>query len=49
MKVSQRVSELHTQTVESTLVWSQFTERNNSLKTVDGVMVLNLSTPPDDA
>ena len=32
MKVSQRVSELQTQTVESTLGWSQFMKRHNSVK-----------------
>ena len=32
MKVSQRVSELHTQTVGSTLGWSHFKKRHNSVK-----------------
>ena len=36
-KVSQRVSKLETQTVGSTLRWSQFTKGHNSVKTVDGV------------
>ena len=49
MKVSQRVSELETQTVGSILGWSQFTKGHNSVKTVDGVMVLNLCTSSDDA
>ena len=40
MKVCQRVSELQTQTVGSKLGWSQFTKEHNSVKTVDGVMVL---------
>ena len=38
MKVSQRVSELQTQTVGSTLGWRQFTKGHNSVKTVDRVM-----------
>ena len=42
MKVSQRVSELETRTVGLTLGWSQFTKGQNSVKTVNGVMVLNL-------
>ena len=33
MKVSKRVSELGTQTVGSTLRWSQFTKGHNSVKT----------------
>ena len=41
MKVSQRVSESQTQTVGSTLGWSQFTKGHNSTKTVDGVIILN--------
>ena len=49
MKVSQRVSELQTQTVGSTLGWSQFKKRHNSVKTVDGVIVLNLFTSSGDA
>ena len=44
MKVSQRVSVIQTQTVGSTLGWTQFTKGHNSVKTVDGVMVLNLCT-----
>ena len=46
MKVSLRVSELETQTVWLTLGWSQFA---NSVKTVNGFMVLNLCTSPDNA
>ena len=42
MKVSQRISELQTQTVGTTPGWSQFTKGHNSVKTVDGVMVLYL-------
>ena len=49
MKVSQRVSELETQTVGSTLGWSLFTEGHNSVKTVNEVMVLNLCISSDDA
>ena len=49
MKVSQRVSELQTQTVGSTLGLLQFTKGHNSVKTVDGVMVLHLCTLSDDA
>ena len=49
VKVSQTVSELETQTVGSTLGWSQFTKRHNSVKTVHGVTVLNLYTSSDDA
>ena len=49
MKISQRVSELQTQTVGSTLGWSKFTKGHNSIKTVDGVMVPNLYTLSDDA
>ena len=44
MKVSQRVLELQTQTVGSMLGWSKLTKGHNSLKTVVGVMVLNLNT-----
>ena len=44
MKVSQRVSEFETQTVGSTLGWSQFTKGNNSVKTVNVATVLNLCT-----
>ena len=47
MKVSQRVSELGTQTVGSTLGWSQFTKGHNSVKTVNVVTVLNLCTSSD--
>ena len=47
--VSQRVSELQTQIVGSTLGWSQFTKGHNSVKTVTGVMVLNLCTSSADA
>ena len=49
MTVSQRVSELQTQTVGLTLGWSHLTEGQNSVKTVAGVMVLNLCTSSDDA
>ena len=50
MKISQRISELQTQTVGSTLRWSKFTKGHNSVKkTVGGVMVLNLCTSSDDA
>ena len=44
MKISQRVSELQTQTVGS-----KFTKGHNSIKTVDGVMVLNHCRSSDDA
>ena len=36
-------AELETQTVGSALGWSQFTKGHNSIKTVNGVMVLILS------
>ena len=49
MKLPQRVSELETQTVGLTLGWSQFTKGHNSIKTVNGVTVLNLCTSSDDA
>ena len=49
MKVSQRASELETQIVGLRLVWSQFTKGYNSVKTVNGVMVLNLCISSDDA
>ena len=49
MKVSQRASELETQTVGLTLGWSQFTKGYNSVKTVNGVMALNLCISSDDA
>ena len=48
MKVSQRVSKLETQTVEWTPGWSQFTKGHNSVKTVNGVMVLNLCISSDN-
>ena len=35
MKISQRVSELQTQTVGLMLGWSKFTKGQNSVKTVD--------------
>ena len=44
MKVSQRISELQTQTVGFTLGWLQFTKAHNSVKTVDAVTVHNLYT-----
>ena len=46
MKVSQRVSELQTQTVGLMLGWSQFTKGH---KTVDRVIVLNFCISSDDA
>ena len=48
MKVSQRVSMLKTQTVGSRLEWWQFTKGTNSIKTVNGVMALNLCISSDD-
>ena len=48
MKISQRVSELQSQTVGLKLGWSKFTKEHNSAKTVDGVMVLNLYTSSGD-
>ena len=48
MKVSQRVSELQTQTVGSMLGWSQFIKGQNSVKTVDGDMILDLCKSSDD-
>ena len=49
MTVSQRVSELETQTVGLTLSWSQFTKDHNSVKNVNGVMILILCTSSDNA
>ena len=49
MKIPERVSELQTQTVGLMLGWSKFTKRHNSVKPVDGVMVLNLCILSDDA
>ena len=49
MKVSQKVSELQNQTLGSMIGWSHFTKGHISLKTVDGVMVLNLYTMSDSA
>ena len=49
MTVSQRISELQTQTVTWMLGWLQFTKGHNSIKTVDGVMVLNLCTTSENA
>ena len=49
MKVSQRISEIQTQTVGLRLRWLQFTKGHNSLKSADGVMVLNPCTSSDDA
>ena len=43
MKVSQRVSELQTRTVGLMVGWLQFTKGHNSVKTVDGVMALNMA------
>ena len=48
MQVSQRIAELQTQTVGSTLGWSQFTKGHNYVKTVHRVMVHNLYTSSDD-
>ena len=48
MKVSQRVSELKTQTVGLALGQSLFSKGHNSVKTVKGVKVLNLCTSSDD-
>ena len=47
MKVSQRVSELVTEGLM--LGWLQFTKGHNSIKTVNGFMVLYLCTSSDDA
>ena len=49
MKVSRRVSELQTRTVGLMVGWLQFTKGHNSVKTVDGVMALNLFISWDDA
>ena len=49
MKISQRVSELQTQTVEQMLGWSKFTKWYDSIINVGGVMVLVLSTLSDHA
>ena len=49
MKISQRVSELRTQTLRLTLGSSKLSKGHYSVKTVDGVMVLNLCTSSDDA
>ena len=49
MKESQRISVLQAKNLESMLGWSKFTKGHNSIKPVDGVMVLNLSTSSDDA
>ena len=49
MKVSQRVSELQTQTVRSMLRLTQFSKGHNSVKKFDEVMVLNLCTLSDEA
>ena len=49
MKVSHTVSELETQTVGSTLGWSQFIKEHNSIKTVNVVTILNLCTFSDYA
>ena len=49
MKVSQRISELQTGTVGSTLMCLQLTKGHNYIKTVGGVMVLVLCTSSDDA
>ena len=49
MKISQKVSQLQTQMVGLTLGWSKFKMGHNSIKTVDGAMLLNLCTSTDDA
>ena len=49
VKVSQRVSELQTQIIGLLLGWLQLTKEHNSVKSLDGVMVLNLCTFSDDA
>ena len=49
MQECHRISELKTQTVGSTLGWSQFIERHNPINPVDGAMVLNPCTWSDDA
>ena len=49
VKVYRRVPELQTQTIGSTLGWSQFAKGHNSIKTVDGVKVLNHYILSDDA
>ena len=49
MKISQKISGLQTQPVGLTLGWSKFTKGHNFVITVDGVMLLNLFTSPDDA
>ena len=49
MQVSQRISELQTRTIGRTLGWLQFTKGHNSVKTVDGVIVLNLHASFNDA
>ena len=49
MKISQRVSELQSQSLGLMPGWSKFTKEHNSVKTVDGVMVLNLHTSSDGA
>ena len=48
MKISQRVSQLQTQTVQSKLGWSKFSKGHKSAKTVEGVIVFNLCTWSDD-
>ena len=40
---------LQIQTERSALRWLQFTKGHNFIKTVDGIMVLNLYTSSDDA
>ena len=49
MKVSRGVSESETQTLGSTLGWSQFTKGQYSVKSINVVTVLNLCTSSDDA
>ena len=47
MKVSQKISELQTQ--NNRVGWSQFKKGHLSVKSVDGIMVLNLCTSSNDA
>ena len=42
MLVSQRVTELQTQTAVLAQGWSHFTKGHNSIKTVDAITALNL-------
>ena len=49
MKISQRVSELQTRTVGLPPGWSKFIKGHTSVKTVDGIIILNLPISSDDA